>query len=124
MILPSAVHPETLAEASYTLLLLVGAVGLALWAAPRRFQQSADPANDEGQEGKPLLAPWPQSEIAHFYQGIAVMLVLLAGCVTAVGLARHHAAADLLVLGPALVLAVGVGQWLLSAFLATNQLLQ
>ena len=30
MIPPGVVHPETLAEGGYTLLLLVGAVGLAL----------------------------------------------------------------------------------------------
>lgn len=114
----------TLLAAGYALLLLAGAIGLGLWsrAAHARHQPGARSASQDA--GAPPLPPWPRAEIAHFHHGIALMLVLLAGCIALVGLARHHTGADLLVLGPVLLLAGVVGRWLLPAFLLVHRLLR
>jgi hypothetical protein len=118
------VAPGTLLAAGYTVLLLAAAIGLGLWsrAAHARHRRGAPhQAHDE----EPLpLPPWPHAEIAHFHHGIALMLVLLGSCIAVVGLARHHTAADLLLLGPVLLLAGAVGRWLLPAFLVVHRLLK
>lgn len=118
-------HPETLVGV-YALLLLGVALGLgrrtAGWRRHTPYRHAR--ADETQQEAADALPPWPHSEIAHFYRGIALLLVLLAGCITAVGLARHHEGADVVVLAPVLVLALLVGQRLLAAFLALSRRLQ
>lgn len=124
--LPNAAAPEVWLEAGYALLLLVGAVGLGLWSrrTHARLLRPPDVVVHPPGEEHYLRAPWPHSEMAHFYHGLALMLVLLAGCLVAVGLARHHASTDLLVLGPILLLVAAAGQWLLPEFLAVHRLLR
>ncbi|HZR97439.1 MAG TPA: hypothetical protein VFE37_01960 [Chloroflexota bacterium] len=122
MSLLGPVAPATLLAAGYALLLLAGAVGLGLWSRAAHARHRAA-APREAEREAPPLAPWPHAEIAHFHHGLALMLVLLAGCIAVVGLARHHAGADWLVLGPVLLLAAGAAYWLLPAFLAVHRLL-
>ncbi len=50
--------------------------------------------SDHGREIVRPVDPWPHSEAGRFHRMIAVMLVLLAGLVAAVALARNHAAAE------------------------------
>ena len=51
--------------------------------------------SDEGREIVRPLDPWPHSEAGRFHRAIAVMLVVLAGLVAAVAMARNHGAAEL-----------------------------
>jgi hypothetical protein len=123
MSLLGPVAPATLLAAGYALLLLAGAVGLGLWSRAAHARHRPDASRETDNEGAPL-APWPHAEIAHFHHGLALMLVLLAGCIAVAGLARHHTGADLLVLGPVLLLVAAAGQWLLPAFLVAHRLLK
>ncbi len=50
--------------------------------------------SDQGREVVRPLDPWPHSEAGRFHRAIAVMLVVLAGLVAAVALARNHGAAE------------------------------
>jgi len=60
--------------------------------------------SEEGREVSRPLDPWPHSEAGRFHRVVAVTLVVLAGLVLAVGMARSRAAADLAVLGALLAL--------------------
>jgi Transposase DDE domain len=66
-----------------------------------------------GREVIRALDSWPHSEAGRFHRAIALMLVLLAGLIVLVELARNHAANDAAVL-LALLVPVGLsGRWLL-----------
>jgi hypothetical protein len=54
--------------------------------------------SDEGREIVRPLDPWPHSEAGRFHRVIAVMMVVLAGLVALVGLARNHDGAEAAVL--------------------------
>ena len=118
------VAPATLLAAGYAVMLLAGALGLGLWSRAAHARHRLDAPREAADPGAPPLAPWPHAEIAHFHHGIALMLVLLAGCVAVVGLALHHTGADLLVLGPVLLLVAAAGHWLLPAFVVVHRLLR
>ena len=119
-------HPEALLESGYALLLLVMAVGLGQWAryAKGHCGHHVDRTRETRRERERLLTPWPHAEIAHFHHGLALLLVLVAGAFTVIGLVRHHEGPELLLLGLALVLTALVGQWLLATFLATQRSLE
>lgn len=69
--------------------------------------------SDHGREVVRPLDSWPHSEAGRFHRTIALMLVLLAGLILLVELARNHAASDALALA-ALLVPVCVGaRWLL-----------
>jgi hypothetical protein len=72
--------------------------------------------SDRGREVSRALDPWPHSEAGHFHRGIAVAMVGFGVLVTCAGVALHHGAADLAVLGPALLLSSAVGLYLLADF--------
>jgi hypothetical protein len=112
------VHPEVLLASGYALLLLAMAVGLGQWASHAKVHrgQRVDLASATRREGEQPLAAWPHTEIAHFHHGLALLLVLVAGAVTVIGLARHHEGTELLLLGLALGLTALVAAWLLSAW--------
>lgn len=67
----------------------------------------------QGREITKPLDPWPHSEAGRFHRGIAVMLVVLAAFELAVVLIRNHSPADLAVLAPLLLLALGT-TWFLA----------
>ena len=60
--------------------------------------------SDSGREIVRPVDPWPHSEAGRFHRVIALMLVVLAGLVLVVGLARNHEPFELAVLGGLLVL--------------------
>jgi hypothetical protein len=65
--------------------------------------------SDDGREVVRFLDPWVRSETGRFHRGLALMLVVLAIVVAAIGLGRNHATAEILLLGTALALAGLVG---------------
>jgi hypothetical protein len=74
--------------------------------------------SDRGREIVRPLDPWPHSEAGRFHRGLSLLLVALALLVIAVGGARNHDAADAAGLLALLVVALGVGRWLLRDFRA------
>jgi len=116
------VHPEALLASGYALLLLAMAVGLGQWASHANVDRGrrVDLTSATRREGERPLAAWPHMEIAHFHHGLALLLVLVAGAVTVIGLVRHHEGMELLLLGLALGLTTLVAAWLLPTFLATD----
>jgi hypothetical protein len=60
--------------------------------------------SDEGREVARPVDPWPHSEAGRFHRTLALMLVVLAALVLAVGLARNHGAAEVAALGGLLAL--------------------
>lgn len=72
--------------------------------------------SDRGREVSRALDPWPHSEAGHFHRGIAVAMVGFGVLVTCAGVALHHGAGDLAVLGAALLLSTAVGLYLLADF--------
>jgi hypothetical protein len=110
--------------AGYALLLLAGAVGLEVWTRASQSGHRSRAASETEDEQVPPEASWPPTEITHFYHGIALLLVVLAGCLAVVGLARYHAEAQVLLLAPVLILVAMTAYWLLPAFLAVNRLLR
>lgn len=73
--------------------------------------------SDSGRVVERTIEDWPRSEVAHFYRGVSLMLVVLAVFIASVGLVRHHEQTDVVVLGVALgvVLLVGRRLWPASA---------
>jgi hypothetical protein len=65
--------------------------------------------SDRGREVVRFLDPWVRSEVGRFHRGLALMLVVLAIVVAAIGLGRNHATAELLLLGASILLAAVVG---------------
>jgi hypothetical protein len=51
-------------------------------------------SSGHGREISMHTAPWPHSEAARFHRGIVLVLVVLAGLLASVAIARHHQAAD------------------------------
>jgi hypothetical protein len=78
-------------------------------ACPRK---AACTDSDEGREIVHFLDEWPRLEAGRFHRGLAVTLVVLAGMIAAVALARHHGAAEVAVLASLLVLAAALGRHL------------
>ena len=72
--------------------------------------------SDRGREISRALDPWPHSEAGRFHRGIAVAMVGFGMLVICAGVALHHDAADLAVLGAALLLSTVVGIYLLADF--------
>jgi hypothetical protein len=69
-----------------------------------------------GREVTRPLDPWPHSEVGRFHRGIAVAIVGFGILVIGAGAALHHGAADLAVLGGALLLSTVAGIYLLADF--------
>lgn len=66
--------------------------------------------SDRGREVVRSVAPWLGSEIGRFHRGLSLALMLLAGLVAGVGLARHlHAGIEVWLLGTVLAVVAGCG---------------
>lgn len=64
--------------------------------------------SDEGRELTYSFEDWAGSEMSRFHRGFCLMLIVLAGFMLAVGLARHlHGGIEQVLLGASLLLAVG-----------------
>jgi hypothetical protein len=61
--------------------------------------------SDDGREVTRMLDPWPHSEAGRFHRVIAIAIVCFGILVIGAGAALHHEAADLAVLGGALIAA-------------------
>jgi len=72
--------------------------------------------SDTGREVTRMLDPWPHSEAGRFHRAIAVAIVCFGTLVIGAGVALHHSAADLAVLGSALLVSTAVGLHLLADF--------
>ncbi len=72
--------------------------------------------SDRGREISRALDPWPHSEAGRFHRAIAVAMVGFGMLVICAGFALHHDAADLAVLGAALLVSAAVGIYLLADF--------
>jgi hypothetical protein len=70
--------------------------------------------SDRGREVTRALDPWPHSEAGRFHRAIAVSMVGFGILVIGAAMALHHGAADLAVLGAALLLCVATGLYLLA----------
>jgi hypothetical protein len=70
--------------------------------------------SDQGREVTRPLDPWPHSEAGRFHRGIAVAMVGFALLVICAGAALNHGAADLALLGAALLLSTAIGAFLLA----------
>jgi hypothetical protein len=69
--------------------------------------------SDTGREITRALDPWPHSEAGRFHRGIAVAMVGFGLLVICAGAGLHHGAADLAVLGTALLICAAIGLYLL-----------
>ena len=69
-----------------------------------------------GREVTRALDPWPHSEAGRFHRGIAIAIVCFGMLVIGAGAALHHEAADLAVLGSALLISSTVALYLLVGF--------
>jgi hypothetical protein len=76
---------------------------------PRKADCTDSP---HGREIVRPLDPWPHSEAGRFHRVLAVLLVICAGCVLVVELARHHAPPEVVLGGGSLVLVAVAGWWL------------
>ena len=72
--------------------------------------------SDEGREIASSLDSWPHSEAGRFHRGIAIVMVVLAALVLAVGAALHHDAGDLAVIGAAVTVTAVAVLYLLADF--------
>jgi hypothetical protein len=70
--------------------------------------------SDDGRQIAQALDPWPHSEAGRFHRGIAVAMVGFAALMICAGAGLNHSAADLVVLGAALLLSTLVGLYLLA----------
>jgi hypothetical protein len=75
--------------------------------------------SDTGREVTRALDPWPHSEAGRFHRGIAVAMVGFGGLVICAGAALHHGAADLGVLGTALLICSAIGLYLFADLRST-----
>ena len=75
-------------------------------ACPRK---AACTDSDDGREIVRFLDDWPRLEAGRFHRGLALTLIVLAGLMAATALARHHALAELALLGSLLLLSGYVG---------------
>lgn len=67
--------------------------------------------SDAGREIAQSIDVWPHSEVAAFHRGLSQVLIILAGLIAAVALARHHTESEVAVLVPTLL----VVMWLASS---------
>jgi hypothetical protein len=74
--------------------------------------------SDKGREVVRFLDPWVRFEAGRFHRGLALMLVVLAIVVAAIGLARNHAPGAVLLLGGALLVAAFIALRLAAPFSA------
>jgi hypothetical protein len=72
--------------------------------------------SDTGREVTRMLDPWPHSEAGRFHRVIALAIVCFGILVIGAAAALHHDAADLIVLGAALLVSTVVGLWLVADF--------
>jgi hypothetical protein len=72
--------------------------------------------SDEGREIVRFLDPWIASEAGRFHRAFSLVLVALAALVAVVGLARHHAVAETVVLAAVLAAATLVAHRLSGAW--------
>jgi hypothetical protein len=70
--------------------------------------------SDRGRELSSALDPWPHSEAGRFHRGIALAMVGFGMLVICAGVALHHDAADIAVLGTGLMLCGLAGLYLLA----------
>jgi hypothetical protein len=82
--------------------------------ASRLKQDCTD--SDRGRELVKALDPWPHSEAGRFHRGIALAMVGFAALVICAGAVLHHEAADLALLGAALLFSGLIGLFLLADF--------
>ena len=75
--------------------------------------------SDSGREVTRPLDPWPHSEAGRFHRVIAIAMVGFGCLVIFAGAALHPGAADIAVLGAALLLCSGVGLYLLADLRST-----
>lgn len=68
--------------------------------------------SDTGREVTRMLDPWPHSEAGRFHRVIAIAIVCFGILVIGAGAALHHGAADIAVLGTALLICTGTGLYL------------
>jgi hypothetical protein len=64
--------------------------------------------SDDGREIVRFLDPWIVSEAGRFHRAFSLMLVVLAALVAVMGLARHHSAAETIILSATLAAVVVV----------------
>jgi hypothetical protein len=72
--------------------------------------------SDTGREVTRMLDPWPHSEAGRFHRVIALAIVCFGILVLGAAAALHHGAADLALLGTALLISTVVGLWLAADF--------
>ena len=72
--------------------------------------------SDAGREVSRPLDPWPHSEAGRFHRGIALAMVGFGALVICAGAALNNGAADIAVLGTALLLCLSMGLYLLADF--------
>jgi hypothetical protein len=70
--------------------------------------------SDRGREVTRALDPWPHSEAGRFHRAIAVSMVGFGILVIGAAGVLHHRAADLAVLGAALLICAAIGLYLLA----------
>jgi hypothetical protein len=70
--------------------------------------------SDAGREIASAMDAWPHSEAGRFHRGISVAMVGFGMLIITAGAALNHKPADLVVLGPALLLAAVVGLFLVA----------
>ncbi len=75
--------------------------------------------SDRGREIAQSLDPWPHSEAGRFHRGVCVILVTLAGLISAIALVRSDGTMDLVALLAVFAVAVAVTGRLLAAFRRT-----
>lgn len=68
--------------------------------------------SDSGREIVRPLDPWPHSEAGRFHRVLALLIVSLASLILVAEAVRHHALAELAVLGALLLLSIVSGLWL------------
>jgi hypothetical protein len=82
--------------------------------ACQRKQDCTD--SDAGREVTRMLDPWPHSEAGRFHRVIALAIACFGILVIGAAAALHHGAADLAVLGLALLISTVAGLWLVADF--------
>jgi hypothetical protein len=75
--------------------------------------------SDAGREIAQPLDPWPHSEAGRFHRGISVLMLGLAALLVGVALARNTAAAEVALLGSAMIVVLSLFGRLLASFRAS-----
>jgi len=98
------VHPEAIFLAGYALVLVAVAAGLASlgrraadpWSS-RALAASRPPDGRETDGETDWSADWPHSEVPAFHLGVSGVVLAAALLLTAVSVARHHRASEVVV---------------------------